>query len=577
MFGKIVENSLRTALLAALSAISTLVSPTGVAGQSATVTDDAFLSSNATTQSVNLNGQGGFLVIAGSNATVGSAHVGATTAYIKFQLPASLPPTVTAANVTKATLKLYLSLGTNPSGTINIYPVASAWTESALSASSPPALSSMPFVTGLAVGSSDSYLVVDVTKLVQDWLNGSSNGGFANDGIALVAGTSSSYVVFDSKEGIVTSHEPRLEIVLANDGPQGPPGPQGPIGPAGQGSVIAVNSGPGIIGGPITATGTLSLDTSLTNSLYARLGAPNTFNGDQAINGNFGAISTTNTGGGVSFTSQTNLFPYAGNGSPAFSVEAYSNGFARNLISQLSVLYNLGGGTGVQITNNTAVGQALEIDCTLAGSDCEGIIANGTNYGGIFSGEGGEAALGGLAGAGSFNGDVNITGTLTKGAGAFKIDHPLDPANKYLTHSFVESPDMMNIYNGTVVLESNGEAWINLPDWFEALNRDFRYQLTAIGVPAPNLYVAEEVAENRFKIAGGQPGGKVSWQVTGIRHDAYADAHRLAVEEDKPEEDRGYYLHPEVHGQPAEKSIFLKKIPSKKHRAEAPAKASTSK
>ena len=57
----------------------------------------------------------------------------------------------------------------------------------------------------------------------------------------------------------------------------------------------------------------------------------------------------------------------------------------------------------------------------------------------------------------------------------------------------------------------------------------------------------------------------MSWQVTGIRHDAYADAHRLAIEEDKPEEDRGYYLHPEVHGQPTEKSIFLKRLPRKIH------------
>jgi hypothetical protein len=136
---------------------------------------------------------------------------------------------------------------------------------------------------------------------------------------------------------------------------------------------------------------------------------------------------------------------------------------------------------------------------------------------------------------------------------------------------------MMNIYNGTALLDSNGEAWISLPDWFEALNRDFRYQLTAIGVPSPNLYIAEEVSGNRFKIAGGQPGGKVSWQVTGIRHDAYADAHRLAVEENKPEEDRGYYLNPEVHGQPAEKSILLKKIPLKKLGAEAPTKTNTSK
>src|SRR4029078_11081426 len=124
--------------------------------------------------------------------------------------------------------------------------------------------------------------------------------------------------------------------------------------------------------------------------------------------------------------------------------------------------------------------------------------------------------------AGFFHGDVEVTGTVTQGGGASKIDHPLDPENKTLTHSFVESPDMMNIYDGVVVLDTDGAATVELPEWFGALNGDFRYQLTAIGAPAPDLYVASEVADNRFGIAGGTPGMKVSWQITGVRHDAYA-------------------------------------------------------
>ena len=153
------------------------------------------------------------------------------------------------------------------------------------------------------------------------------------------------------------------------------------------------------------------------------------------------------------------------------------------------------------------------------------------------------------------SGEVNIPGYLSKGSGSFKIDHPLDPANKYLYHSFVESPDMMNIYNGLVVLDANGEALVGLPDWFEALNRDFRYQLTAIGAPGPNLYIAEEVAGNQFKIAGGRPGSKVSWQVTGIRHDAYADAHRIPTEVEKPPQEQGHYLQPELFGAGPEQAV----------------------
>jgi hypothetical protein len=151
--------------------------------------------------------------------------------------------------------------------------------------------------------------------------------------------------------------------------------------------------------------------------------------------------------------------------------------------------------------------------------------------------------------AGYFDGDVYCTGTLNAQTKLFRIDHPLDPSNKYLQHSCVESPDMMDIYNGNVVLDEAGEAWVEMPDWFEALNRDFRYQLTCIGGFAP-VYVAEEVANNEFKIAGGTPGLKVSWQVTGIRHDPYAEAHRPQVEEEKPEGERGLYVHPELYGQP---------------------------
>ena len=158
------------------------------------------------------------------------------------------------------------------------------------------------------------------------------------------------------------------------------------------------------------------------------------------------------------------------------------------------------------------------------------------------------------ANAFNFSDSLHISGTLSKSAGSFMIDHPLDPANKYLSHSFVESPDMKNVYDGVTELDAAGEAVVELPEWFEALNKDFRYQLTCIGGFAP-VYIAEEIAENRFRIAGGSPGMKVSWQVTGIRQDAYANTHRIPVEEDKPEEERGKYIFPELFGQPRTAAI----------------------
>jgi hypothetical protein len=143
-------------------------------------------------------------------------------------------------------------------------------------------------------------------------------------------------------------------------------------------------------------------------------------------------------------------------------------------------------------------------------------------------------------------GDLIVTGSVSKGGGSFKIDHPLDPANKTLSHSFVESPDMMNVYNGVVRVNRLGHAVVTLPTYFEALNRDFRYQLTAVGAPAPNLHVWRKVAGNTFEIAGGKPGMEVSWQVTGVRQDAYANARRIPTEELKPEAERGTYLHPDL-------------------------------
>lgn len=158
--------------------------------------------------------------------------------------------------------------------------------------------------------------------------------------------------------------------------------------------------------------------------------------------------------------------------------------------------------------------------------------------------------------AGYFAGDVVVTGTCCEaGAGSYTIDNPLDPANKYLYHAAVESADMMNIYNGNVVLDGEGKAVVEMPAWFEAVNRDFRYQLTAVGGPGPNLYVAKKIEGNTFSIAGGSPGLEVSWQVTGIRQDPYANANRVPVEVEKAAGEKGKYLHPEAWGQPEEQGI----------------------
>lgn len=142
----------------------------------------------------------------------------------------------------------------------------------------------------------------------------------------------------------------------------------------------------------------------------------------------------------------------------------------------------------------------------------------------------------------SITGDFTIGGTLSKSAGTFKIDHPLDPYNKYLYHSFVESPDMMNIYNGNISTDAKGEATVVLPDYFEALNMDFRYQLTVIGSFSQAI-VWKEIENNQFLIRTSDPNVKVSWMVTGVRQDPYANDNRIKVEAVKEKSERGKLLY----------------------------------
>jgi hypothetical protein len=113
---------------------------------------------------------------------------------------------------------------------------------------------------------------------------------------------------------------------------------------------------------------------------------------------------------------------------------------------------------------------------------------------------------------------------------------------------------MKNIYDGNVTTDAHGDATVTLPEWFEALNGDFRYQLTVIGQFAQAI-VAEEITGNQFKLKTSLPNVKVSWQVTGVRHDAFARKHRIPVEELKPEAERGTYLHADAFNQPEEKSL----------------------
>ena len=183
------------------------------------------------------------------------------------------------------------------------------------------------------------------------------------------------------------------------------------------------------------------------------------------------------------------------------------------------------------------------------GDDTVGVKGSGKNIGvwavctstDNLAGSGVVGEQGGGYAAGYFKGKVDIQGLMMATNKAFKIDHPLDPANKYLYHTAIESPDMKNIYDGVITLDEQGEATVTLLDWFEALNSDYRYQLTALDTASPNLHISQRIKERKFKIAGSQPDQEVSWQVTGIRQDEWAKANRIPVEELKNESEKIEY------------------------------------
>jgi hypothetical protein len=214
-------------------------------------------------------------------------------------------------------------------------------------------------------------------------------------------------------------------------------------------------------------------------------------------------------------------------------------------------------------TNSNATlgnyGTYTDVSGSAAAANCYGVYTSArstntsyNNYG-VYA-----AASSGLTNyAGYFSGNVFVSGTLSKSGGTFQIDHPQDPENKYLIHSFVESPDMMNIYNGNITTDMNGEATVTMPGYFEALNMDFRYQLTVLGPDFAQAIVAQKMENNQFKIKTDKPNTEVSWQVTGVRNDAWAKANRVEPEKAKEANAKGKYLHPELFGKPASQGIHF--------------------
>ena len=366
---------------------------------------------------------------------------------------------------------------------------------------------------------------------------GSSDSGFGTRGLS-----NSNYGVFGlslSSSGVLGQSESASGAGVMGSNTNA--GGTGVLGQAffGTGLRGVSSTGFGVFGTSETFTAV----EARSNTGFGIFGSSNTntgihgqSNGGTGVFGSTGAsnragVHAVNTGGGIALLAESS----SGTGVIGISTTDFGTGVAGHNLS--------GGENSVGVTGQTLNGLGVFGASTL-GAGVLGQSADGT----------GVVAFSGTGLAGHFLGDVSVSGNITKGGGSFKIDHPLDPANKMLSHSFVESPDMLNIYNGNVTTDANGEAIVTLPDYFAALNKDFRYQLTVIGQLAQAV-VASEVSNNQFQIKTDKPNVKVSWQVTGIRHDAWANKNRIPVVETKPDRERGFYIHPELYDQPDERNV----------------------
>ncbi|RYG70208.1 hypothetical protein EON80_08355 [bacterium] len=321
---------------------------------------------------------------------------------------------------------------------------------------------------------------------------------------------------------------------------------------SGAGVYATSNSGNGILGNSNYGVGVRGRHTLTTGTAPGVQGETNST--DANAIGVQGIVNSTSPGASSSAVRGTNN----GTGYSGYGVygshAGYSAGVYGTSINGYGVQGNSTNGTAVQGTSTSNNG--------VYGSSSSGIGVYGYSqsnygtYGYSYSKNGingqsynGNGVYGGSTNGyvGYFQGNVMITGNLAKASGSFKIDHPQHPATEYLSHSFVESPDMMNVYNGNVTTDAKGEAVVTLPKYFQSLNRDFRYQLTPIGQFAQAI-VGQKIKGNRFLVRTDKPNVEVSWQVTGVRNDAYARQHRIQVEESKTGADRGRYLYPAGFG-----------------------------
>ena len=267
--------------------------------------------------------------------------------------------------------------------------------------------------------------------------------------------------------------------------------------------------GVGVIGISIRGTGILGLSNAPDGIAIKAEASNGDSIGVQASGGFIGVSGTTGFG-----TGNIGVF---GNSTPGATGEGLTrNG---NEFSRPFVGIGPEGTTGVR-----GIGTAVGVSGLAPYNNGIGVL-------GVASTQAENSYAGYFAGQVAVTGDLRANSEIRSSAAGFVIKHPLTPETHTLAHAFVASPERQVCYNGNVNLDAAGTAIVSLPVYAEALCTAFRYQLTPIGAPAPDLHIAQTVNGGQFRIAGGSANLAVSWQVTGVRQDSYANAHPQVVEQ----------------------------------------------
>ncbi|MGD0136307.1 MAG: DNRLRE domain-containing protein, partial [Bryobacteraceae bacterium] len=455
------------------------------------------------------------------------------TAYIQFNL-SSIPSGDTGADITQATLKLYVNAVTK-AGSFNVDYVNGTWSEGTIDANNAPALgSTIAASVPLTTADKNQYILIDVTAAVQAWLNGSQ----ANDGIALV-GNSPLNASLDSKENTTTSHSAELDIVFAGGGTTGnvtlnldtTKVPQlntlntftaeQLISSGGGSPSLSVSNSGGAAGVYSIAAGAGIFGETTTNTV---LGGVMGVDGSAAGTGT-GVYGTSASGHGVYGTSGggTGVFGNSTRGNGVYGVTEDASGVG--VFGQNEVISATGApfaGTGVGVWGDAGKGNGGSWGVLgTADNDAAGFFANNSPSGNttLTASSDNSAAFPFVAqGTGGYCAVDSIGDLICSGSKNAVV--PINGGARKVALAAIESPKNWFEDFGSAQL-SGGAAVVALdPDFIETVNTEREYMV----IPVPNgeckgLYVTKKTATS-FEVrelGGGTSSIQFDYRIVALR------------------------------------------------------------